>query len=65
MLSGKELINSKPGVRGELQKCQNTSRKKKKKQSLVLSGHLHSRADLGQQGSVATIVMCQPTLTAE
>ena len=38
---------------------------KKKKQSLVLSGHLHSRADLGQQGSVATIVMCQPTLTAE
>ena len=39
--------------------------KKKKKQSLVLSGHLDSRADLGQQASVATMVMCHPTLTAE
>lgn len=34
-------------------------------QSLMLSGHLHSGEELGQQSIVATMVMCLSTLPAE
>lgn len=33
-------------------------------QSLLLSGHLHSGAELGQQSTVATMLVCQATLAA-
>lgn len=37
----------------------------KKSNALVLSGHLHPREELGQQSTVATVMVGQPTLPAE